>query len=137
MNTPVPVDIDTLGKLLCLAKSLDDAFRDNPKSKAVNRVLIRTTSDGNLTFQAKGGHFWRFFAITLSGREQEYDLGKNFASLQSLFFALSQQSEAEIRRTAQGMAMYKDTVIDTQDAIATFDRAYKDWTDQTLRKLAA
>jgi len=113
------IDLDVLGKLLRLAKSLDDAFLDDPKSKAIERVLIRTTEDGNLTFQVKGGSLWRFFTITLSGREKEYDLGHNYAQLQELFSSLSKQKAADIRRAAQGMAMYGETVIDTTDAVAT------------------
>lgn len=130
MNMPAAVDLDVLGKLLSLAKSLDDAFRDNPKARAIERVLIRTTPEGHLAFQAKGGHFWRFVTITLPGREKEYDLGKNFANLQSLFQALSGQTENEIRRAAQGMAMYGETVIDTRDAVSTLRSL-----EQTLNSL--
>ena len=127
---PVAVDLAVLGKLLSLAKSLDDTLRDDPKARAIERVLIRTTPEGNLTFQAKGGHLWRFVTITLPGRENEYDLGKNFASLQNLFQELSGQTESEIRRAAQGMAMYGETVIDTRDAVATLRSL-----EQTLNSL--
>ncbi|MBS0655421.1 MAG: hypothetical protein JSR46_06580 [Verrucomicrobia bacterium] len=113
------IDVDALGKLLTLAKSMDGIFQDKRDAEAGERVLIRTTSDGHLAFQVKGGTLWRFFTITLSGREKEYDLGQNFAQLQALFHALKEKSDSEIRRAAQGMAMYGQTVIDTKDAIAT------------------
>jgi hypothetical protein len=119
MNNPVAVEIDALGKLLSLAKSLQEAMKDVPEDKAIERVLIRTTPLGQLAFQVKGGSLWRFFAITLPGREKEYDLGQNLAQLQSLFRSLSCHTDQEIRRAAQGMAMYGDTVIDTSDAVLT------------------
>lgn len=113
------VDLDALGKLLSLAKSLGEVLNDTSQPKAIERVLIRTTQDGQLAFQVKGGMLWRFFTITLAGREKEYDLGQNLAQLQSLFYALRSHSDQEIRRAAQGMAMYGDTVIDTKDAVAS------------------
>lgn len=118
-SLPQAVDVDALGKLLSLAKSLDEVFHDTPRHKAIERVLIRTTTEGHLAFQVKGGMLWRFFTITLPGRESEYDLGKNFQELQNLFQAIKPPSDQEIRRAAQGMAMYGETVIDTTDAIAT------------------
>jgi len=119
MSAPSPVvDLDALGKLLSLAKSLEES----QTTKAIERVLIRTTPEGQLAFQAKGGMLWRFFTITLPGREKEYDLGQNIAQLQSLFKALKRPSDQEIRRAAQGMAMYGETVIDTTDAVATLIR---------------
>lgn len=120
MSTISPsIDTDALGKLLTLAKSMNDVLQDHTDVKATERILVRTTAEGTLTFQVKGGPLWRFLAITLSGREKEYDLGKNFAQLQALFHALKDLSDQEIRRAAQGMAMYGQTVIDTQDAVAT------------------
>ncbi len=122
-TTTNAIDTDALGKLLSLAKSFDEVFAGQPSGqaseKAIERVLIRTDPDGHLTFQVKGGMLWRFFTITLHGREKEYDLGQNLAQLQSLFQALKDLSDQEIRRAAQGMAMYGQTVIDTQDAVAT------------------
>ncbi len=120
MSAPSPVvDLDALGKLLSLAKSLDEVAQDSQSNKAIERVLIRTTPEGQLAFQVKGGMLWRFFTITLSGREKEYDLGQNIAQLQNLFMAIKRPSDQEIRRAAQGMAMYGETVIDTTDAVAT------------------
>lgn len=118
-SDPQVVDLDALGKLLSLAKSLEELFQEIPYMKAIERVLIRTTAEGKPAFQAKGGMLWRFFTITLPGREKEYDLGQNLAQLQNLFKAIQAPSDQEIRRAAQGMAMYGDTVIDTQDAIAS------------------
>ncbi len=123
MSAPSPVvDLDSLGKLLSLAKSLEEVAQDSQSHKAIERVLIRTTPEGQLAFQVKGGMLWRFFTITLPGREKEYDLGQNIAQLQSLFMAIKHPSDQEIRRAAQGMAMYGETVIDTTDAIATLIR---------------
>lgn len=119
IHMSVAVDTDALGKLLSLAKSLEEALQNQTDEKTIERVLIRKAPEGQLMFQVKGGMFWRFFTITLSGREQEYDLGQNFAQLQSLFRALSHHSDQEIRRAAQGMAMYGQTVIDTKDACVT------------------
>ncbi|MCE5295263.1 MAG: hypothetical protein LLF94_11725 [Chlamydiales bacterium] len=116
-NSPT-VDLDALGKLLSLAKSLDEVYQDSANTKAIERVLIRTLQEGTLAFQVKGGVLWRFFAITLPGREKEYDLGQNLAQLQSLFHAIGGHSDQDIRRAAQGMAMYGETVIDTTDAVA-------------------
>lgn len=116
---PKAVDRDALGKLLSLAKSLEEVFKDTPQHKAIERVLIRTTTEGRLAFQVKGGMLWRFFTITLPGREREYDMGQNLAQLGSLFQSLLGPSDQEIRRAAQGMAMYGETVIDTTDAVAT------------------
>jgi hypothetical protein len=113
------IDLDALGKLLCLAKSLNEVLQETAATKAIERVLIRTTQEGLLAFQVKGGMLWRFFTITLAGREKEYDLGQNLAQLQSLFHSLHSHSDDEIRRAAKGMAMYGDTVIDTTDAIAS------------------
>lgn len=113
------IDVDALGKLLTLAKSMEGVVQDQKDATVGERVLIRTRSDGQLAFQVKGGTLWRFFAITLSGREKEYDIGQNFVQLQSLFNALRDHSDEEIRRAAQGMAMYGQTVIDTKDAIVT------------------
>ncbi|MBS0635174.1 MAG: hypothetical protein JSR37_06905 [Verrucomicrobia bacterium] len=109
------IDLEALGKLLSLAKSLEGVSEN---TKAIERVLLRTTPEGQLAFQVKGGMLWRFFAITLPGREKEYDLGQNLAQLQSLFVSISGPSDQEIRRAAQGMAMYGETVIDTTDAVA-------------------
>lgn len=113
------VDLNALGKLLSLAKSLEEVFQDSANNKAIERVLIRTTPEGQLAFQVKGGMLWRFFTITLPGREKEYDLGQNLAQLQSLFHDISGPSDQEIRRAAQGMAMYGETVIDATDAVAS------------------
>ncbi len=113
------IDLDALGKLLSLAKSLEEVFANTSSNKAIERVLIRTTQEGNLAFQAKGGVLWRFFTITLPGREKEYDLGQNLEQLQGLFKAISSHSDNEIRRAAQGMAMYGETVIDATDAVAS------------------
>ncbi len=113
------VNQDALGKLLSLAKSLDEVFQDSANNKAIERVLIRTTQEKQLAFQVKGGMLWRFFAVILPGREKEYDLGQNLGQLQSLFNALQGPSDQDIRRAAQGMAMYGETVIDTTDAVAT------------------
>ncbi len=113
------VDVEALGKLLSLAKSLDDVVKDSQNFKAIQRVLIHTKPDGELAFQVKGGMLWRFFAITLPGREKDYDLRQNLAQLQNLFTSLHGPSDQEIRRAAQGMAMYGETVIDTSDAVAT------------------
>jgi hypothetical protein len=118
-TTSTPVDIEALGKLLSLAKSFEEVFPDKTSDKAVERVLIRNDAQGHLSFQVKGGMLWRFFTITLSGREKAYDLGQNFAQLQNLFRSLKPHSDLEIRRAAQGMCMYGQTVIDTQDAVAT------------------
>ena len=117
-TTSIPVDIEALGKLLSLAKSFEEVFPDKTCDKAVERVLIRNTAEGHLSFQVKGGTLWRFFTITLSGREKAYDLGQNFAQLQSLFRSLKTHSDNELRRAAQGMCMYGQTVIDTHDAVA-------------------
>jgi hypothetical protein len=118
-TTSTPIDIEALGKLLSLAKSFEEVFPDKTSDKAVERVLIRTDAEGHLSFQVKGGTLWRFFTITLSGREKAYDLGQNFAQLQSLFGSLKPHSDNELRRAAQGMCMYGQTVIDTHDAVAT------------------
>lgn len=117
-NTQV-VDLEALGKLLSLAKSLEEVFHDSATNKAIERVLIRTTPEGQLAFQVKGGMLWRFFTITLPGREKEYDLGQNLGQLQSLFHSLIGPSDQDIRRAAQGMAMYGETVIDATDAVAS------------------
>jgi len=117
--TPQVIDLDALGKLLSLAKSLDEVFQDSANNKAIERVLIRTMAEGHLAFQVKGGMLWRFFTITLPGREKEYDLGQNLAQLQNLFHSIRAHSDQDIRRAAQGMAMYGETVIDTTDAVAS------------------
>ncbi len=113
------VDLDALGKLLTLAKSLDEVVKESQSNKAIQRVLIHTKADGQLAFQVKGGMLWHFFAITLPGREKDYDLGQNLSQLQNLFTSLTGPSDQEIRRAAQGMAMYGETVIDTTDAVAS------------------
>jgi len=118
-SDPQVVDLDALGKLLSLAKGLEELFKEIPQMKAIERVLIRTSAEGKPAFQVKGGMLWRFFTITLPGREKEYDLGLNLAQLANLFKSIQGPSDQEIRRAAQGMAMYGDTVIDTQDAIAS------------------
>lgn len=113
------VDIESLSKLLSLALGLEEVLEKNAGKNAIEKILLRTTEEGNLIFQVKGGILWRFFAITLPGRSKEYDLGQNYASIQALFQDLSGTSISEIRRAAQGITMHGDKLITTPDAIAT------------------
>ncbi len=116
------VDIESLGKLLSLALSLEEVLKKNTGKNAIEKILLRTQEAKNLSFQVKGGILWRFFAITLPGRSSEYDLGQNFAHIQALFQNLARTSISEIRRAAQGITMHGDMLITTPDAIATLKK---------------
>ena len=124
-NTPIQVaaivDQDALGKLMLFAKRLAEIVQAGADKRRIEQVLLRT-QEGELSFQVKRGTLWRFFNITLMGRENEYDLAQNVQNVQKLFLQLEGLDEDEIRRAASGIVMYNDVIVATDDAVRDLRR---------------
>lgn len=114
-------DVASLHKLLRLAKNLEEVMGKS-RSRPVSRVMVRTSDEGTISFELKGGSLWHLFNITLTGREREYDLAGNFAAIQSLFSSLDGFSHDEIRRASQTIEIAADTHVPTGDIISSLKK---------------